>query len=123
MSALPQLRSFPTSAQVYGAGAIASSLIMVAAAWYAGPLVWTGSGLAPLTSAALPVLLYLAIGTQIAALLPIRWRNGVQTVMDPILVATGLYAPGFGVGLVVWLATFDGRVPGKTNTWWGLRFT
>ena len=42
--------------------------------------------------------------------------------MDPILVATGLYAPGFGVGLVVWLATFDGRVPGKTTTWWALLF-
>jgi putative nucleotidyltransferase with HDIG domain len=42
--------------------------------------------------------------------------------MDPILVATGLYAPGAGVGLVVWLATFDGRVPGKTTTWWAVLF-
>jgi putative nucleotidyltransferase with HDIG domain len=92
--------------------AIASSILMVVVAWYIGPLA----------AAAFPILLYLAIGTQIGALLPIRWRNGVQTVMDPILVATGLYAPGVGVGLVAWLATFDGRVPGRTTTWWALFF-
>ena len=68
------------------------------------------------------LLLYLAVGTQIAALLPIRWRNGVQTVVDPLLIATGLIAPGGGVGLVAWLATFDGRVPGRGTTWWALLF-
>ncbi len=68
------------------------------------------------------MLLYLAIGTQIAALLPIRWRNGVQAVLDPLLVATGLYAPGAGVGILAWLATFDGRVPGRGTTWWILIF-
>jgi hypothetical protein len=112
MPALPQFRTLPRPAQFYVAVAIASSILMVAVAWYAGTL----------TAVAFPVLLYLAICTQIGALLPIRWWNGIQTVMDPILVATGLYAPGAGVGLVAWLATFDGRVPGRTTTWWALVF-
>jgi putative nucleotidyltransferase with HDIG domain len=68
------------------------------------------------------LLLYLAVGTQIAALLPIRWRNGVQTVVDPLLIATGLFFPGGGVGVVAWLATFDGRVPGRGTSWWALLF-
>src|SRR5437879_6096580 len=76
----------------------------------------------PIPSAALPTLLYLAIGTQIAALRPIPWRNGYQTVFDPLLVATGLYFPGAGVGTVAWLALFDGRVPGRTITWWAFLF-
>jgi putative nucleotidyltransferase with HDIG domain len=42
--------------------------------------------------------------------------------VDPLLIATGLYAPGFGVGLVAWLAVFDGRVPGRTITWWAFLF-
>jgi putative nucleotidyltransferase with HDIG domain len=67
-------------------------------------------------------LLYLAVGTQIAALRPIPWRAGHQTVVDPLLIATGLVSPGLGVGLVAWLALFDGRVPGKTITWWGFFF-
>jgi putative nucleotidyltransferase with HDIG domain len=39
-----------------------------------------------------------------------------------LLVATGLWSPGLGVGLVAWLATFDGRVPGKSIHWWGFVF-
>jgi putative nucleotidyltransferase with HDIG domain len=70
----------------------------------------------------LPTLLYLAIGTQIAALRPIPWRTGRQTVADPLLIAAGLFAPGLGVGLVAWLATFDGRVPGKSITWYSFFF-
>ena len=68
-------------------------------------------------------LLYLAIGTQIAALLPIRWIHGNQYIYDPLLVATGLYAPGGGVAVVAWLALFDGRVPGRDAPWWALAFT
>jgi putative nucleotidyltransferase with HDIG domain len=70
----------------------------------------------------LPTLLYLSIGTQIAALRPIPWRTGLQAIIDPLLVATGLLAPGAPVGAVAWLATFDGRVPGRTITWWALVF-
>ncbi len=76
----------------------------------------------PIPSDAVPTLLYLAIGTQIAALRPIPWRSGHQSVVDPLLVATGLYAPGAGVGAVAWLATFDGRVPGRAIPWWAFVF-
>ncbi len=76
----------------------------------------------PVPPNALPTLLYLGIGTQIAALRPIPWRSGYQTVHDPLLVATGLYSPGAGVGTVAWLALFDGRVPGRTVTWWAFLF-
>ena len=76
----------------------------------------------PVPSEKVGTLLYLAIGTQIAALRPIPWKKGHQSVVDPLLVATGLYAPGAGVGLVAWLAVFDGRVPGRTITWWGFLF-
>jgi HD-GYP domain-containing protein (c-di-GMP phosphodiesterase class II)/predicted MFS family arabinose efflux permease len=67
----------------------------------------------------LGTVLYLAILTQIASLRGIPWTSGSQTVADPLLVATGLWSPGLGVGLVAWLATFDGRVPGKSIHWWG----
>ena len=70
----------------------------------------------------IPVLLYLAVGTQIAALRPIPWRTGYQTVVDPLLIATGLQSPGGGVALVAWLALFDGRVPGRKTTWWAFVF-
>ena len=67
-------------------------------------------------------LVYLGIGTQIAALRPIPWRRGRQWVVDPLLIATGLIAPGAGVATVAWLAVFDGRVPGRTITWWAFLF-
>ena len=76
----------------------------------------------PTTSSGLLTLLYLGIGTQIAALRPIPWRTGLQTVSDPLLIATGLYAPGAGVGTVAWLALFDGRVPGRSIQWWTFLF-
>ena len=55
-------------------------------------------------------LLYLGVGTQIAALRPIPWRSGHQSVIDPLLIATGLLLPGGGVATIAWLAVFDGRV-------------
>lgn len=76
----------------------------------------------PIHADALPTLLYLGIGTQIAALRPIPWGSGRQQIIDPLLVATGLLAPGAGVGLVAWLAVFDGRVPGKAIPWWTFLF-
>ena len=74
------------------------------------------------SGSAVGTVLYLAILTQIAALRGIPWRSGFQTVADPLLVATGLWSPGLGVGLVAWLATFDGRVPGRSIHWWGFFF-
>lgn len=67
-------------------------------------------------------LLYLAVGTQIAALLPIRWTHGNQYMYDPLLVATGLIAPGAGVAVIAWLTLFDGRIPGRDAPWWALAF-
>ncbi len=37
-------------------------------------------------------------------------------------MAAGLFAPGAGVGLIAWLAVFDGRVPGRTISWWAFLF-
>ena len=85
-------------------------------------MVPIGLWLRPIPPEAIGTLLYLAVGTQIAALRPIPWRTGHQTVYDPLLVATGLYSPGAGVGLVAWLAQFDGRVPGRTIAWWAFLF-
>jgi putative nucleotidyltransferase with HDIG domain len=87
---------------------------MVILGWVISPI--------PMEQRQILILLYLAVGTQIAALRPIPWRSGHQSVMDPLLIATGLYAPGAGVGLVALFAIFDGRVPGKTITWWAFLF-
>ena len=67
-------------------------------------------------------LLYLGVGTQIAALRPIPWRSGHQSAIDPLLIASGLLLPGAGVATIAWLAVFDGRVPGRAITWWALLF-
>src|ERR1700694_681762 len=76
----------------------------------------------PVPSDKVGTLLYLAIGTQIAALRPIPWMKGHHQVHDPLLVAAGLLAPGGGGGLVAWLAVFDGRGPGRTIAWWAFLF-
>jgi len=76
----------------------------------------------PVPSNTYATLIYLGVGTQIAALRPIPWRRGRQWVVDPLLIATGLIAPGAGVGTVAWLAVFDGRIPGRTITWWAFLF-
>ncbi len=81
-----------------------------------------GWGVKPIESDQYATLVYLAIGTQIAALRPIPWRSGHQWVVDPLLIAAGLYAPGAGVGMIAWLAVFDGRVPGKSISWWAFLF-
>ena len=67
-------------------------------------------------------LVYLGVGTQIAALRPIPWRRGHQWVVDPLLIAAGLFAPGAGVAMIAWLAVFDGRVPGRSISWWAFLF-
>src|ERR1700693_4267170 len=103
----------PWSGQLYVVGVIAIGVGMVVFGWVVHPVPPEKVG----------TLLYLAIGTQIAALRPIPWKGGShQSVVDPLLVATGLYAPGAGVGIVAWLAVFDGRLPGRTITWWGFLF-
>lgn len=90
-------------------------IAMVPLGWWVGPHF-------PTTLQGVGTLLYLGVGTQIAALRSIPGRTGVQQVVDPLLIATGLFAPGVGVGIVAWLALFDGRVPGRTITWWAFLF-
>ena len=76
----------------------------------------------PIRSSDYATLVYLGIGTQIAALRPIPWRSGHQWVVDPLLIAAGLFAPGAGVAMIAWLAVFDGRVPGRSIAWWAFLF-
>lgn len=102
----------PRSAQAYIVGVVAVGVLVV-------PLGWIVRPVGPGTFA---ILIYLGIGTQVAALRAIPWRRGRQLLIDPLLIATGLIAPGAGVALVAWLAVFDGRVPGKTMTWWAFLF-
>ena len=83
------------------------------------PWAWM---ISPITAGKVGTLIYLAVGTQIAALLPIRWTHGNQYIHDPLLIATGLYAPGAGVAVVAWIALFDGRIPGRDAPWWVLAF-
>src|SRR5690348_18504082 len=97
----------PRSAQVFVAGVILCGVAAV-------PLGWA---VRPVLPDQYATLIYLAVGTQIAALRPIPWRSGHQWVVDPLLIAAGLYAPGVGVALVAWLAVFDGRVPGRSIRW------
>ncbi|HEV2175025.1 MAG TPA: HD domain-containing protein, partial [Nitrospira sp.] len=104
--------SLPRAAQLFIAGAIAAGIAATAFSWVVDPLP-TGK---------LPTLIYLGVLTQIAALRPIPWRSGRQWVVEPLLIAAGLYAPGAGVALLAWLAVFDGRVPGRSFPWWAFLF-
>jgi len=109
---VPAFRYLPWSARIYIIAVVGVGLAML-------PIGWL---LHRPAESEVATLLYLGIGTQIAALRPIPWKTGHQTVVDPLLIATGLFSPGFGVGLVAWLALFDGRVPGRSITWWGFFF-
>lgn len=109
---MPPFRSLSWSARFFAALIIAIGVGVI-------PFGWV---LHPIGTRELPILLYLAVGTQIAALRPIPWRTGIQSLLEPLLVATGLAVPGAGVGVVAWLAIFDGRVPGRTIPWWAFLY-
>ena len=100
-------------AKLYTVGVIAAGVLAVIFGWLVDPVPQSGYA----------TLIYLAVGTQIAALRPIPWRSGShQWVVDPLLIAAGLYAPGAGVALIAWLAVFDGRLPGRSIPWWAFLF-
>src|SRR5437867_2498333 len=103
----------PRSAQLFIAGVVLCGLLAVVLGWVVKPI----------RSSDYATLVYLGIGTQIAALRPIPWRSGHQWVVDPLLIAAGLFAPGAGVAMIAWLAVFDGRVPGRSIAWWAFLFT
>ena len=102
----------PRPAQLFIAGSIAVGIASTGFEWV----------VAPVTPDRIATLVYLGVLTQIAALRPIPWRSGHQWVVDPLLVAASLYAPGAGVALIAWLAVFDGRLPGRTIPWWAFLF-
>lgn len=84
-----------------------------------GLIIPLGIALHPVAGAMLPTLLYLSVFTQVAALMPIKWRHGYQTLTGLPLVAVGLAAPG-AVGIVAWLFLHDGRRPSAETPIWRL---
>jgi MFS family permease len=104
--------SLERSTQVYFAVVILLGLCIV-------PIGWV---LHPVLAQDISTLVYLAVGTQIAHLMPVRWARGVHVVSTPLLVASALLAPGAGVALVAWLAGFDRRRPGKEVSWTAFLF-
>jgi putative nucleotidyltransferase with HDIG domain len=103
----------PRAAKLFIAGAIAAGVVATVLSWI----------VAPVTPDKFLTLLYLGVLTQVAALRPIPWRGGHhQWVVDPLLVAASLYAPGAGVALIAWFAVFDGRLPGRAIPWWAFLF-
>lgn len=110
-------------------GVVGWSRLSIAAKAYFGGVVLVGLtvlGLGwvvhPIALVDLPTLVYLGIGVQVAALMPIRWKNSSQQVHDPLLLAAGLFTPGAGVALLAWLALYDGRRPGRDIPWWAVFF-
>jgi len=112
---LPPFASLDRRAKIWISAVLLFGAAIVPGAWLVHPLDLGQDKL-------LLTLLYLAVGTQVAALLPIRWTHGNQYMYDPLLVATGLIAPGAGVALIAWLALFDGRIPGRDAPWWALAY-
>lgn len=84
-----------------------------------GLIIPLGLRLHPVDVHMLPTLIYLSVFTQVAALMPIKWRHGYQTLTGLPLVAVGLAAPG-AVGLVAWLFLHDGRRPSPDTPLWRL---
>lgn len=93
-------------------------------------VILLGAALVPVSLILFPIadrnrllmLLYLAVFTQVAAFMPIKWRRGTQTVDTMPLTAASLLAPGVGPALLSWLCKFDGRRPSAELPLWPLLF-
>lgn len=92
-------------------------LAVISAGLLVIPLGWVWRPIRPIPTQ-ITDLLYLAVVTQAAALAPIRWTRGSHALFTASLVATGLAAPGPGVALLCWIATYDGRLPGRDVPAW-----
>ncbi len=107
----PALRELHRGAQIEFLAVVTGALLITTVGWF-GPV--------PRHDQIIP-LIYLAAATQLASLLPVRWRNGTtHTLASAPLAAAGLFAPGVGVALTAWVATFDGRLPNEQFRWWQL---
>ena len=106
------LRGLSWGGTVYVTVILLSAAAIVVVGWWVHPVV----------ADVLPKLAYLALMTQVAALMPLRWRRGVQTLDSMPLVAAALVAPGAGVALLAWLCLFDGRRPSQDFPLWRLMF-
>lgn len=105
----PGLRSLQRGAQLEFALVVAGAILISSLGWI---------GHVP-RRIDVPSLLYLAAATQLAALLPVRWRNGTtHSLASAPLTAAGLFAPGGVVALMAFVATFDGRLPNDQFRWW-----
>lgn len=105
----PGLRSLQRGAQIEFGVVVACALLVSTVGWI---------GHIPGRDAAASIL-YLAAATQLAALLPVRWRNGTtHSLVSAPLTAAGLFAPGGVVAVMAFVATFDGRVPNDQFRWW-----
>lgn len=112
---MPPYAALDRGAKVWVTAVLLFGAALIPGAWLLHPIDLQQDKL-------LLTLVYLAVGTQIAALLPIRWTHGNQNIYDPLLLATGLIAPGAGVAVIAWLALFDGRMPGRDAPWWALAY-
>jgi len=83
------------------------------------PMAWIWR---PLAMGQVGLLVYLAGFTKIAAMMPIRWRRGMQTIDTMPLVAAALLLPGPGVVLIALLCTGYGRRNLRDNVWWKVPF-
>jgi len=105
-------RGFGWAGTCYVAAVIVGGVVAVPIAWLFSPLPVHGLGL----------ILYLGLFTQVAALLPISWRRGAQTLDTMPLVASSLLLPGLGVVLVAWLFKFSRREFGPDFPLWRALF-
>ena len=104
-SGLPSWPQLPMWKQMYFASVIVFGILLLLLEWGLHPV-------APSLSL-VGELVYLAVGVQLAAMMPLKMESGIHNIKSLFLMAAGLVAPGLGVSLVAWLTGYDGRRPGR----------